>query len=156
MKAAEKLPDFLFVFVGGTKEDIEEFKVKCSNVRNVRIVGHRPYQEIPYWLKSADVLVLPNSGKEEISRHWTSPMKMFEYMAAGRPIVASNLPSIREILNEENAILVEPDNPEALAWGVKEALQNSQLSDKISTRAFEEVKKYTWQERAKKICQKKF
>jgi len=145
-----------FVFVGGTKEDIAEFKEWAEKLTNVLVVGHRPHAEIPLWLKAADVLVLPNSGQEDISKYWTSPMKMFEYMASERPIIASDLPSIREILNKENAVLVEPDSPGALAQGIKEVLQNSQLSDRISARAFEDVKEYTWRKRAEKICQKIF
>ena len=151
-----QFPNALFVFVGGTKEDIKSFKEKAKNLDNVMIVGHKLYTEIPYWLKAADVLVLPNSGRQDISKHWTSPLKVFEYMASRRPIVASDLPSIREILNEENAILVEPDNPQALSSGILEALKNKQLSDKISSRAFEDVKQYSWDKRAEKICQKIF
>lgn len=146
--------------VGGTKDDIKKFKIKNlkatlrgvpAGSRKINIVGHRPHQEIPLWLKAADVLVLPNSGKEEISKAWTSPLKMFEYMAAKRPIAASDLPSIREILNEGNAVLVEPDNPEALARGIIKALEDKPLSDKISERAFLDVQQYTWLKRAEKI-----
>ena len=72
-------------------------------------------------------------------------------MASKRPIVASDLPSIREILNEENAVLVEPNNPEALAEGIKKILQNPELADKISKQAFRDVQNYTWQKRAQKI-----
>ena len=151
-EASRYLPEDVEVyFVGGTKEDIEKFKVRCSNRSNVRIVGHRPHSEIPYWLKGADVLVLPNSGKEEISKNWTSPLKMFEYMASKTPIVASDLPSIREILNEENAVLAEPDNPEKFAEGIKKVMEKQELSDKISHRAFQDVQKYSWQDRAKRI-----
>ena len=120
------------------------------------MVGHRPHGEIPYWLKAADVLVLPNSGKEDISKYWTSPLKMFEYMASGRPIVASDLPSIREVLNGENAILVEPDNPEKLAGGIKAILQNNQLSDRISIKAVLDVQEYSWTKRVQKIWQRLF
>lgn len=145
-----------FIFIGGTKEDIESFKVKAEGLKNVLIVGHRPHSEIPYWLKAADVLVLPNSGKEEISKHWTSPLKMFEYMASGNPIVASDLPSIREILNEQNAVLVESDDPQKIADGINLILQNPQLSDRISTKASLDVQEYSWAKRAKIICQKLF
>lgn len=150
-EASQFLPENTEVyFIGGTAEDIKKFKINGYPI-SIKIVGHRLHQEIPYWLKAADVLVLPNSGKEEISRHWTSPLKMFEYMASKRPIVASDLPSIREILNEHNAILVEPDNPEALAQGIKKALEDKLLSDKISEKAFSDVQQYTWQKRAEKI-----
>jgi glycosyltransferase involved in cell wall biosynthesis len=148
-QASDLLPAEIY-FVGGTKEDVQDFKVKDPNLK-IKIIGHRPYSEIPCWLRAADVLVLPNSGKEEISKHWTSPLKLFEYMAASKPIVASDLPSIREILNKDNAILVAPDNPEALAEGINKALTDKGLSARISVLAYEGVKNYTWQKRAEKV-----
>jgi len=155
-RASEHLPkDIDIYFVGGTEEDVRRYKIQDTKYK-IQIIGHRPYAEIPYWLRAADVLVLPNSGKEEISKYWTSPLKMFEYMAAKKPIVASDLPSIREILNEENAVLVEPDSPQSLSAGILETLRNPKFSDKISSRAFEDVKQYSWEKRAKKICQKLF
>ncbi|MBU2579480.1 glycosyltransferase [Candidatus Parcubacteria bacterium] len=143
--------DTIVVFVGGTKEDEERFRDKNKNLNNILILGHRPYSEIPYYLKAADVLVLPNSGKEEISKSWTSPMKMFEYMASQRPIVASDLISLREILNENNAVLVEPDNSRALAEGIMSALKKDDFSAKILIEAWQNVQKYTWTERVKNI-----
>lgn len=151
LAASRKLPDYLFIFVGGTEQDIAVFKKKAASTSNVLVVGHKPYQEMPFWLKAADVLILPNSGKEEISKRWTSPLKMFEYMAAQKPIVASDLLSIKEILNEKNAILVEPDNSEKLAEGIEQALQNSAFSDKVSKQALEDVRQYAWIRRAENI-----
>jgi len=146
--------DTFIIFVGGTKEDIERFKSEILNLKSkIWVVGHRPHGEIPYWLKAADVLVLPNSAKEEISKFWTSPIKMFEYMASKRPIMASDLPSIREILNENNSILVEPDNPEVLAEGIKNALENFEFSASIANQAFQDIQNYTWQKRVKKILE---
>jgi len=78
-------------------------------------------------------------------------MKMFEYMASKRPIIASNLPSIREILNKNNAILVKPDSSEDLAKGINLSLKNKDFSDKISLQAYQDVQEYTWQKRTKKI-----
>ncbi len=153
-KAAKFLEEnVLIIFVGGTEEDISKFKTQNSKLKNILIAGHWPHSEIPYWLKAADVLVLPNSGKEEISKKWTSPIKMFEYMASKRPIIASDLPSIKEILNENNAILVEPDNSKELAEGIKKVLRNSQLSAKISNQAFGDAQEYTWQKRAENILE---
>jgi glycosyltransferase involved in cell wall biosynthesis len=151
LETAKQIQSILFVFVGGTKRDIESFKQKAKRLNNVLIAGHKPHPEIPYWLKAADVLILPNSGKENISKYWTSPIKMFEYMASQRPIIASDLPSIREVLNEKNAILVEPDNPKALGRGIKEILCSPKLSDKVSKQALQDVGEYAWEKRAKNI-----
>ena len=152
-QASQFLPKNLEVyFIGGTKRDVKKFKLKNSKL-DVKILGHRPHSEIPFWLKSADVLVLPNTAKEDISKYWTSPMKMLEYMASKRPIIASDLPSIREVLNENNSVLVQPDSPETLAQGIQEVLENPDLSDSISNQAFLDVQEFTWQRRAEKIVE---
>ncbi|PIT95636.1 hypothetical protein COT96_00125, partial [Candidatus Falkowbacteria bacterium CG10_big_fil_rev_8_21_14_0_10_38_22] len=81
--------DILFVFVGGTDNDIKNYELRFKNYENIRFEGRKPHGEIPIWLKAADVLVLPNTAKEKISKYYTSPLKLFEYMAAQKPIVAS-------------------------------------------------------------------
>src|SRR3989344_2047521 len=155
LQTARKLQtqDVIFVFVGGMEYDIEKFKEKAKDLSNVLIVGYKPHKEIPFYLKAADIVVLPNSAEEDISSKYTSPLKLFEYMASGRPIVASDLPSVREILNGNNAVLVKPDNLESLAEGVERVLNDKILADNISYAAFEDVKNYTWQKRAKAIVE---
>ena len=65
------------------------------------------------------MLVLPNPASA-ISSRFTSPLKLFEYMAAGRPIVASDLPALREVLTPDaDAVLVAPGNAGALAAGIR-------------------------------------
>lgn len=145
IEAASKLDSVLFVLVGG----ISSFKVKGNNIL---LVGQKDRKEVPKWMAAADVLVLPNSGREDISRFYTSPLKMFEYMAAGRPIVASDLPSIREVLSEETAVLVEPDDAGALAAGIRKVFEDEEgLAVRIAERAKKEVEKYTWESRVKII-----
>ena len=87
------------IFIGGMEKDaknLEKF-IQEKSLDKISILGHKPPDLIPLYLKAADLLVLPNSAlasaKEEISKHWCSPLKMFEYMASQRPIVASDLPS---------------------------------------------------------------
>lgn len=80
-----------------------------------------------------------------------SPLKMFEYMGGGRPIVAADLPSIKEALNNGNAIMVKPDNPGDLARGIKTVLDNNDLAEKTSVQAFKDVEKYTWERRVENI-----
>lgn len=128
--------------------DGEKFKAK-----NVIVVGHRPHRQVPLWLKAADILLLPNSAREEISQRYTSPLKMFEYMASRRPIIASNLSSIKEILNENNALLFSPDDPNELAQAINKILTNPQFAEKISDQALRDVENHTWVKRAKSIIE---
>ena len=142
-----------FVFVGGMKNDLIRFSllIRQKQLNNVLLVGQRPHAEIPYYLKAADVLVLPNSATEKISSHYTSPMKLFEYMASGTPIVASDLPSIREVLNWQNATLVRPDDPKDLARGIEAVLKNKKWADKIAKKAKIDSVGYDWSKRVKDI-----
>ena len=142
--------EYLFLLVGGNIEEIKKVKDKYKS-ENILLIGRRPHRDMPYYLKAADVLVLPNKKSDEISEKYTSPLKLFEYMASGRPIIASDLPSIREILNTDNAILVQSDDPQSLAEGINVALKNFKLADKISNKAFQDAGKYSWIERAKNI-----
>lgn len=151
-EASKFLPENCLVyFVGGTGEDIKKFKANYGRVKNIKIIGQQHHYQIPYWLRASDVLILPNSGKEEISKNWTSPIKMFEYMASGTPIIASDLPSLKEILNHSNALLVKPDDEKDLAGGIKKVLKNPLIFDKISFTTLEDVKKYSWDKRAENI-----
>ncbi len=145
--------NILAVFVGGTDSDIVNFKKKFGHIPNIKIIGRKPHSDIPFYLRSADTLVLPNIPVTRESEFETSPIKLFEYMASGTPIVASDLPSIREILNESNAVLVEPDNPKALAAGIKKILGKEELAEKISKQAFNDVRNNTWEKRAERIVE---
>jgi len=145
--------DTLVYFVGGSPEDAKKFEtfIQRKKLYKIRLISFQPHYQIPIWLKAADVLVLPNTAKEDISLYYTSPMKLFEYMAARKPIAASDIPSIAEILNEENSVLVKPDDPEALARGIRFVLENNEFAEKISSQAYIDVQKYTWEARAKLI-----
>lgn len=156
IKATEILSvsrDIIFILIGGVDKDIKKYKQIIKNKRLASIVlfGHQKKERIPKFLKCADVLLLPNAPVTQESIEFTSPIKMFEYMAAKRPIVASDLPSIREILNKNNAVLVKPDDSKALAGGIKKVLENLDLTKKISEQAYKDVQKYTWNKRAKLI-----
>ena len=151
-EAAKLLSEIKFIFVGGMDTDTKSFKNKFGQVKNILVLGHKPHKEIAILLKAADVLVLPNSAKEKISAY-TSPLKLFEYMASSRPVVASDLLAIREILNNQNSVLVTPDNPEELARGIELILGKSDTGETLAKKAFEDVKNYTWQSRVKKILE---
>ena len=136
-----------FVIIGGEHEQVTSLQSKYPRVR---FLGFRPYRELADNQAAADVLILPNTGKDEISALFTSPLKLFTYMASGRPIVASDLPSIREVLDESCAYFVPPDDAQALARAIAAALKDSAAQQKAA-RARELVVSYTWAARAKKI-----
>ena len=144
---AETAPDVQVVFVGGTEEDVATFRAQYGSVPNISILGQQPHQDIPYYLRAADVVVLPNSAKSTISRLYTSPMKLFEYLASGTSIVASDLPSIREVLSDDHATLVPPDNPAALAQGIMHALETPANPEPTQTIAA----RFTWTARAERV-----
>lgn len=144
-------PDVLVYIVGGMAADVTALQqfVAVRGGANIRVTGYVPYANVPEYLAAADVLVLPNSAAEKISQEYTSPLKLFEYMAAQRPIVASDLPSLREMLrHQENAYLVTPDDPRALAEGVMVVMKDLTLTQAIVRKAFQDVQAHTWDARA--------
>lgn len=152
IEASNFLDDnFVIYLVGGTEKDIESYKEKIKGKNRIVSAGHKKHKEIPLWQKSADVLVLPNTAKEYISKYYTSPMKLFEYMASKRPIVASDIPSVAEILNDKNAIMFEPDNPRDLSEKIKWIFDNQEKAKILSEQAFKDVQRYSWRKRAKRI-----
>lgn len=151
-QAAKMLDERVSVYIlGGTVSEVQSLRSRFSDVTNLNIIGKKPYSEMPLYMKTADVLVLPNSSREDVSRLYTSPMKLFEYMASKRPIVASDLPSIKEILSSKEAYFFKPDDPDNLAQVLSEVLENEEEAKQKSDLAFEKVKQFTWRSRAKKI-----
>lgn len=150
LNAAKSYDKITFVLVGGSKEEIE--KLGCQyNYKNIILKERQTRDMVPYYLKSADVLLLPNKKGDIVSELFTSPLKLFEYMASGVPIVVSDLPYAREVLNEENAVFFEPNNSESLLLAIKKLLEDKDLATKISERSLIEIKNYSWKARAEKI-----
>ncbi len=151
-EAAKLLPELTICLVGGTKDsDIERIKNKVRGLNNVLVEGFKDQSEAPYYMASADVLVLPNTAQDENSQHFTSPLKLFEYMAAEKPIVSSDLPSLREILDEESAVFFNPDDPESLAESIRSIIEDGERASKISKNARIKVENYTWIKRAEDL-----
>lgn len=147
-KAADFIREGTVVAViGGEENQVAEMHRKHPNVV---FLGYRPYRELADNQSAADVLVLPNTGKDEVSARMTSPLKLFSYMASGVPIVASDLPSIREILDDDSCYFVPADNPIALAAGIDEAIIGHGAERKAHAARVKSMQ-YTWAQRAKSI-----
>lgn len=139
--------EVIVVIVGGEPAQVEKLSLTYPGVT---FLGARPYRELSDTMAAADVLVLPNTGKSEISAKFTSPLKLFAYMASGIPIVASDLPSIREVLDEDAVVFFPPDDATGLAQGVRHALQSDRGR---AERALALVEAYTWRSRAQHILE---
>lgn len=148
-QAAKYLTEVQIYLVGGTKEDVENFKKKYK-FENLHIVGFVPHDEIPRWLSAADILVLPNSAKEKISKNYTSPMKLFEYMTAKKPILASNLPSLKEVLDENTAVFFPADSVVSFVAQIKKMLIDERMPE-IANNAYNKVQEFSWKKRAENI-----
>lgn len=155
LDAAPHLGDGIAVVcIGGTAEDRAAVERYCADraLNNVRIVPFLKHNDVIRHMKSAHVLVLPNTGEEERSLRYTTPLKLFEYMVSGVPIVASRIPSLEPYLVDgENAILIDPDNPEQLAAGIKKIFDEPEAACRRADVTHRDVKKYSWQERARSI-----
>jgi glycosyltransferase involved in cell wall biosynthesis len=153
---AKTLPRAQFIWVGGRAEDIEHWKQRAES-DNVVFTGFITNQDLPLYQAAADILLMPysrsimgSSGFAD-SAAVASPMKMFEYMAAGRAIVSSDLPVIREVLNEKNAAFCQPDEIGDWRLVVEALLGDADRRTMLGSRARHDVQGYTWLARAKKI-----
>ena len=148
--------EYGFYIVGGMTADrraLQQF-IDEQQLPRITLVGHVPYHAVPVYLAAADVLILPNSATVSISRDCTSPLKLFEYMGAQRPIVASDLPSLREVLqHERNAYFVTPDNPQALADGIRRVMTDQALRLRLIETAYRDAQSRTWSKRAQRIAE---
>lgn len=149
--------DYELIFVGGRSPENVEWlcnEAKRLNVlEKVRFVGHVDSTEVVKWQQYADLLVLCfRQGDVEID-NYMSPIKMFEYMASGKPILAPDLTMLREIIQHNvNAWLHEPNNPKSLAIAIQHLRANPDLAQRLASRAKKDVEEhYTWERRAEKV-----
>jgi glycosyltransferase involved in cell wall biosynthesis len=146
-EAAKQAPDIGWYLVGGD-DDAFRSATGVSNVPpNLHCLGSKQFGEIPLWLSVADVLLVLGTKRNEYSWTQTSPMKLFEYMAAKRPIVASGTPANREIVSEKEAFLYEPDNTESLVAAVRGVVKEDRISGGRVENALRKVATLTWQRR---------
>jgi|GEM_PF-4597030 len=155
IKIAGALSDkeIVFCFVGGTGKEIESARAeaRAEGVEERCIfVPFVDERKIIRYLLAADALIyLP--PREKFFLYETSPMKLFEYMAAGKPIILADYPSLREALAEDEAFFVDPDDRDALTRVIGEAVSGSPRAAAAARAAAARAAGNTWEERAKKI-----
>jgi len=143
--------------IGGLEKDITHWKNKIIG-RNIHFYGFIPHKKVSNYINALDVCLLPNqkivfahgsdSSKDNINiSTFTSPLKLFEYMSHKKPIIASDLPVIREVLNERNSILVKYDDIKLWISSIQK-LKNLKKRESIANQALSDFYSYTWKNRA--------
>ncbi|HCR52240.1 TPA: hypothetical protein DIV48_01160 [Candidatus Kaiserbacteria bacterium] len=136
--------------VGGTAEELERLSGN-DLPPNLHCVGAKAARDIPAWIAASDVALVLGTAHNEESYRFTSPMKLFEYMASRIPMVASGTPALKDVLTDRDALFYEPDNPASLAQRITEAVTHSKENAVRVNRAYEKAQEHTWGERAQRI-----
>ena len=157
---AQKIKDISFHIVGGLKDDILYWKnyAKNLNLNNIYFYGFVPPKETGKYRNSFDVVLAPYAKKVTVegsgdTSRFMSPIKIFEYMSHKKPIIASDLPVIREVLNEKNSILLEYDDINSWVSSINK-LRNIKNRETIANQALRDFSSYTWEKRAKLVLSK--
>ena len=159
---AREVEEADFHVVGGSEASRREWAERARGVRNLHFHGYVPPFLTNGWRRAMDILTVPNqrsvlyrraSGRHGDIGSWTSPLKVFEAMAAGKPIVASDLPVLREVLEDgDNAMLVPADSVDAWAQAVRSLANDPGERERLGGSARRQLEaRYTWQVRAGRI-----
>jgi len=154
LEAARRLPGYRFLLTGGKAETVAHYREFCrrERINNVVFVGFlHDYRQVHYYQAAADVLVSYYTTDQHLTRYQL-PNKTCEYMLAANPIVTTDFPATRDVLNSENVIYVDAENPEALAAGIRRAIEDPDLARRVSSRALQDVRKLTYRQRAASIA----
>ena len=137
--------------IGGHQDQIAQLRDRHSYAQNVKFWGMQPQRDVPTFLSASDVLLVTYSSHSRFAE-FSSPLKVFEYAAVGRPIVAPDVPSIREILTDgETAVLYRPGDAEDLATCISSLLGEPQRAARLAAGAAARWSRWTWEGRAVKL-----
>ncbi|MFL5738473.1 MAG: glycosyltransferase family 4 protein [Actinomycetota bacterium] len=152
---ARSHPDASLLAIGGPMDRVPAYREIAAahqlDPDRVLFVDRVPNADVPMWLAALDLGVMPTTRTQHFS-YAASPLKLFEYLAAGLPIVAGDLPSTRLVLrHEETALLAEPENPAALADAMSRLLSDEVLAERLGSQGRRDVQGMTWKARAERI-----
>jgi glycosyltransferase involved in cell wall biosynthesis len=156
IELANRLPTINFGIVGGSEDEVKSNSVLTIN-NNVRWFGYLPHEKTHAILKRSKIALLPNQPKVVIDNSsqdigkWTSPMKLFEYMANKQAVIASDLKVLKEVLIDgENCLLVSHNDLSEWENTINKLLSDNELLERVSNNAYNDLKEnYTWKSRAK-------
>jgi len=157
---AKRMPDVNFLWVGGTPDEVDCWRKQLADAgaSNVTMTGFVNHSRLPIYQAAADVLLMPYGRSVSASSGQNiaeviNPMKMFDYMAAGRAIISADLPVIHEVLNEENAVFCEPGNVDVWERTLRDLLADELRRLALGAQARKDVVSHTWLARAERALE---
>lgn len=158
LELARRLPSVRFLLVGGRPEDVAQRKQQARDLDNVHFTGFVPNAELPSYQAACDVFLMPYGHKVAGSSgvdiaEFTNPLKMFEYLACGRPILASDLPILREILNSDNAIILPSGDAQAWVSALQKLHDTPNQRKALGDAGKRTAAQFSWEMRAKRVLQ---
>ncbi len=154
----EKLNEVKFLLIGDGKlmPGVKRIIERTEFAENVIFTGLTPQSQESKYLAACDILLSPQIRNPDGSKFFCSPVKLFEYMAMGKPIIASDLDQIGEVLeHKKTAYLVEPGNIENLAEAMNVLISDTKLREKLGENARAKVlEKYTWEKDVERVLGK--
>jgi glycosyltransferase involved in cell wall biosynthesis len=158
LELAARLPGINFLVVGGEPADVARLGNQCQSrgLSNVCLTGFVPNAELPRYQAACDALLMPYQGQVAASSggdiaRYLSPMKLFEYLACGRPILSGDLPVLREVVSPENAVLLPPDDIGAWTAALQELQTDPPRRAALGAQALRIAAGYSWVARAGRI-----
>lgn len=156
LELAKTNPSFQFVLAGGEPSAVETWQARsqAEGLANVRFLGFVPNEDLPLVQAAGEVLLLPHARKVADSgggdiAEWASPMKAFEYLACGRAILSSDLPVLREVLNERNSLLAPAEDAAAWNLSLRALAADPRRREALAARAREDARRHSWEARAR-------
>jgi glycosyltransferase involved in cell wall biosynthesis len=158
---AKAFPDVSFLWIGGKPKDIQPWRETLANdgLQNVSITGFIENSWLPLYQAAAEILVMPynldvsGSGGGNIVEVF-NPMKMFDYLAAGRAIISSDLPVLHEVLNPQNAAFAVPGDLDSWKETLSILISNPEVRRVIGEQARKDAAGYDWRIRTRKALEK--
>jgi glycosyltransferase involved in cell wall biosynthesis len=149
--AAGRLPGFRIRLLGGDEVGVARLRALVDpGGAQLEFAGRIPHERVAGELQRACIAVLPNRADPDSV--FTSPIKLFEYMAAGCALVASDLPALREVLGQDDALWVAPGDAAGLANAIRALAEDPERARRLGARVREKARSYTWAVRGERLA----
>lgn len=156
VRAAQHLPNSYFFIVGGPDAHVSEYEELAASLglspEQIHFEGHVPFSNVLPAIRSCDVCVYPapKSSHPYFIRD-TSPLKLFEYLAAGVPVVCADIPPVRDIVDETSVWFFEPGDAHSLSEAIKNALSKEKEAQAKAQKGLNIAAYHTWEKRMRRI-----